>query len=113
MNTTAAPIDGVFKALSDPTRRRVIERLSRGPATVGELARPFAMALPSFTQHLKVLETCRLVESRKSGRVRTYRLSSRALESAEAWLARRRSHWEGRLDRLDAHLARMKKEECP
>lgn len=113
MSATAAPIDGVFRALSDPTRRRVIERLGRGPASVSELARPFRMALPSFTRHLKVLETCNLVESRKSGRVRTYRLAPRALEPAEDWLARQRSLWEGRLDRLDEHLARMKKERRP
>jgi DNA-binding transcriptional ArsR family regulator len=100
----AEPVDRVFQALSDPTRRRVLERLSRGPASVSELARPFRMALPSFTQHLAVLESCRLVRSTKAGRVRTYRLAPRPLEAAQAWLARQRSMWVRRLDQLDRYL---------
>jgi DNA-binding transcriptional ArsR family regulator len=108
-----AEMDRVFRALSDPTRRRVLERLSRGPASVTELARPFRMALPSFTQHLGVLEECRLVRSSKAGRVRTYRLEPEPLRAAEGWLGRQRSLWERRLDQLDRHLARMKKEENP
>jgi DNA-binding transcriptional ArsR family regulator len=98
-------LDGVFQALADPTRRAVVERLGRGPASTSELARPFAMALPSFTQHLGVLERCGLVTSHKQGRVRTYRLADAPLVTAQDWLAARRSHWERRLDQLDAHLA--------
>jgi DNA-binding transcriptional ArsR family regulator len=103
--TRASPtVDLVFRALADPTRRGVIERLRRGPASVGELARPFRMALPSFTQHLRVLEESRLVRSRKAGRVRTYRLAPLPLREAERWLAGQRAHWERRLQGLDAYL---------
>lgn len=105
-----ATVDGVFRALADKTRRRVLERLSRGPASVGELKRPFRMALPSFTQHLAVLEGCRLVRSRKAGRVRTYRLAPRQLRAAEHWLARQRALWVRRRDQLDRYLALMKEE---
>lgn len=94
----------VFQALADPTRRAVVERLTRGPATVTDLARPFGMALPSFAQHLGVLERCGLVRSRKEGRVRTYALEPIALAGAVDWLAQQRSTWEQRLDQLDQHL---------
>jgi DNA-binding transcriptional ArsR family regulator len=80
----------VFQALTDPTRRAVIERLTRGPAAMSELARPFAMALPSFSQHLGVLESCGLVRSKKVGRVRTYRLAPEPLKKAASWIARQR-----------------------
>lgn len=103
-------MDGLFRALSDPTRRAVLERLGRGPASVGDLARPFRMALPSFAQHLRVLEESRLVRSAKKGRVRTYRLAPGPLRSAEGWLARQRAHWERRLDGLDGYLAVMEEE---
>jgi len=98
-----AALTPVFQALADPTRRAVIERLTRGPAAMTELARPFTMALPSFSQHLDVLESCRLVRSKKVGRVRTYRLAPDPLEKAEHWMARQRSEWEQRLDQLDAY----------
>ena len=101
-------IDGVFRALSDPTRRQVLERLNRSPASVSELARPFDMALPSFVQHLRVLEGCGLVRSRKSGRVRTYRLAPECLRLAEDWLATQRALWERRLDQLDEYLIDLK-----
>ncbi len=101
-------VDGVFRALSDGTRRRVLERLSRGAASVSELAEPFEMALPSFVQHLRLLEDCGLVESSKAGRVRTYRLAPKRLKLAEDWLGRQRSVWERRLDQLDAYLLEMK-----
>src|SRR5919106_4764947 len=78
-------IDGVFRALSDPTRRHVLERLNRSPASVSELAAPFDMALPSFVQHLRVLEGCGLVRSRKTGRVRTYRLAPQRFRLAGGW----------------------------
>jgi len=99
----------VFQALADPTRRAVVERLSRGPTATTELARPFGMALPSFTQHLDVLEQCGLVRSRKEGRVRTYELAPERLAAAQTWLARQRATWERRLDQLDAYLLEMKK----
>jgi DNA-binding transcriptional ArsR family regulator len=101
-------LDGVFQALGDPTRRAVIERLGRGPAAVGVLAAPFKMALPSFLQHLRVLEDCGLVTSRKKGRVRTFRVAPRPLKTVTHWLDRQRSLWERRLDRLDDYLQTMK-----
>jgi DNA-binding transcriptional ArsR family regulator len=112
MQTTrsAESIDTVLRALADPTRRRVLERLSRSPASVGELARPFPMALPSFVQHMKILEGCGLVRSSKTGRVRTYRLAPRRLRVAEDWLARQRTLWERRLDQLDAYLNELKEQ---
>jgi DNA-binding transcriptional ArsR family regulator len=97
-------LDPVFKALADPTRRRVLERLGRKPASVSELAEPFDMALPSFVQHLRVLEEAGLVASRKNGRVRTYRMVPRRLRRAETWLEKQRSLWERRLDQLDDYL---------
>jgi DNA-binding transcriptional ArsR family regulator len=106
----AAVIDGVFRALSDPTRRDVVERLSAKPASVSELAAPYRMALPSFVEHLKVLEGCGLVQSEKKGRVRTYRLAPDRLKVAEDWLGRQRRLWERRLDQLDAYLLKLKKE---
>jgi DNA-binding transcriptional ArsR family regulator len=83
----------VFQALTDPTRRAVLERLTRGPAPVSALARPFRMALPSFMQHLDVLEDCGLVRSKKQGRVRTYALAPQPLKAAEDWLTAQRAHW--------------------
>lgn len=103
--------DLVFHALSDPTRRAVVERLCRGPASTSELARPFAMALPSFTQHMTVLEHAGLVASKKAGRVRTYRLTGDDLTTAESWLSHQRSRWERRLDQLDAFLIVNNKED--
>lgn len=111
MASTAANTDEVFRALADPTRRLVLERLGRSPASVGELAKPFSMALPSFLQHLKVLEDSGLVRSEKAGRVRTYRLVPKRMQVAEDWLARQRSHWERRLDQLDAYLLEMNKDQ--
>ncbi len=103
-------LDRVFRALGDPTRRAVVSRLSVGPAPVSELARPFDIALPSFTQHLDVLEQCGLVRSRKVGRVRTYRLVPRPLRAAERWMAQQRAHWERRLDQLDNYLLGLKEQ---
>ena len=108
MPNQSAQLSRVFQALTDPTRRAVIERLGSGSATTSELAQPFDMALPSFTQHLGVLEDCGLVESHKEGRVRTYRLVPRPLEEAEHWMAEQLRIWERRLDQLDEHLMRMK-----
>lgn len=103
-------LNRVFHALGDPTRRAVLERLRRGPAPVGELARPFRMALPSFTQHLRVLEESGLVRSKKQGRVRAYALAPAALESAEDWLGKLRTGWERRLDSLDDFLKTLKEQ---
>jgi DNA-binding transcriptional ArsR family regulator len=108
MPNAVEPIDSVFRALSDPTRRHVLERLSRSPASVSELAAPFDIALPSFVQHLTVLEGCGLVRSKKMGRVRTYRLVPKRLRLAENWLVRQRDLWERRLDQLDEYLIELK-----
>ena len=107
MPNRSSDLDRVFQALSDPTRRAVLARLSSGPAAVSELAQPFDMALPSFTQHLKMLERCGLVRSVKRGRVRTYTISTRPLAEAEDWMAKQRSLWESRLDQLDDFLVEM------
>jgi DNA-binding transcriptional ArsR family regulator len=104
-------IDGVLHALADPTRRRVVERLVSGPASTSELAEPFAMALPSFTQHLGVLERAGLVTSTKQGRVRTYRIARKALEVVDGWLAEQRRHWEQKLDQLDGLLLTIKEQQ--
>ena len=92
-----------------PIRRQVLERLSRGAASVSDLAAPFDMALPSFVQHLRVLEESGLVRSRKEGRVRTYRLTPARLRQAEDWLGKQRTLWERRLDQLDELVLEMKK----
>jgi DNA-binding transcriptional ArsR family regulator len=94
----------MFGALSDGSRRSMVDRLSRGPATVKELAAPLTMSLPAVLQHLRVLEESGLVRSEKVGRVRTCRLQPAALQSAEQWIADRRAGWESRLDRLEAFL---------
>ncbi len=101
----AASLDQVFHALADPTRRAMIERLTRGPASVSELAAPFAMSLPAVVQHLQVLEAAGLVRTEKVGRVRTCRVEPTALRAAEGWLAGQRTTWETRLDRLGELLA--------
>ena len=101
-------LDRVFYALSDSTRRAVLAQLSEDPAPVGALAEPFEMALPSFLQHLKVLEECGLAKSKKSGRVRTYQLTPDPLVEVEGWLKDKRILWEKRLDRLDDYLLNMK-----
>jgi len=105
MVTQAAPLDLVFQALADPSRRSMVDRLVRGPATVTELAQPLAMSLPSVMQHLQVLEASGLVQSEKVGRVRTCRIEPKALRTAEEWIQERRTTWERRLDRLGEYLA--------
>lgn len=100
-----APLDLLFQALADPTRRRMVERLSRGPASVSELAKPLSMSLPAVMQHLQVLEASGLVRSEKAGRVRTCRIDEPALRTAEDWIRDRRASWERRLDRLGEFLA--------
>ncbi len=107
----ATAADAVFHALSNRTRRRVLEQLSAGPATVSELASPFGMQLPSFVQHLSVLERSRLVRSHKRGRVRTYELAPERLTVVADWLDARRREWEARLDRLDQVVRHLKEKE--
>jgi DNA-binding transcriptional ArsR family regulator len=101
----SVPLDLTFRALADPTRRIMVERLSRGPASVSELARPLAMTLSAVVQHLAVLEASGLVRSEKVGRVRTCRVEPAVLGAAERWIVERRASWERRLDRLGAFLA--------
>ena len=98
-------LDNVYRALADPGRRVMLERLARGPATVTELARPLDMSLTAVLQHVHVLEASGLVRSRKAGRTRTCRIDPAALRPAEAWIAQRRAMIEQRLDRLDEYLA--------
>ena len=95
----------MFHALADPSRRLMVERLCRGPASVSELARPFAMSLAAVVQHLQVLEASGLVRSEKVGRVRTCHIESAGLRKAEQWITERRTSWESRLDRLGDYLA--------
>jgi DNA-binding transcriptional ArsR family regulator len=104
-------LDQTFQALADPTRRAVIARLIEGPASVKELAAPFDMALPSFMQHLKALESGGLIRSHKQGRVRTCRLETARLAQASDWLSAQRRLWEGRLDRLETYLDTLKQQD--
>jgi len=106
--STATAVDLVFRALADPTRRRVVERLGKSPASVSELAEPFDMALPSFVQHLRVLESSGLVKSKKVGRVRTYQLAPKRLRLVDDWIDAQRHLWDRRLDQLDAYLLHLK-----
>jgi DNA-binding transcriptional ArsR family regulator len=108
----SAVANDVFYALSNSTRRKVLEQLSVGPATVGELATPFDMKLPSFVQHLSVLEQSRLVKSKKRGRVRTYEIAPERFKVVEDWLTERRRLWEARLDRFDQHVKHLKEKEA-
>jgi DNA-binding transcriptional ArsR family regulator len=103
----AVNLDLTFQALADPTRRAMVERLSRGQASVSELAQPHAMSLPAIVQHLAMLEASGLVRSEKVGRVRTFRMVPAGLSLAEQWFNRRRAQWERRLDRLGEHLKRF------
>jgi DNA-binding transcriptional ArsR family regulator len=104
-------LDRTFAALADPARRTMVERLTEGPATVSELARPLPMSLPAAMLHLKVLEDCGLVTSQKVGRVRTCRIEPQMLSQAEKWVSERRRMWERNLDRLGAYLDETKTEE--
>src|SRR5687768_12292452 len=100
-------LDHMYQALADPTRRAIVDRLTRGPASVSELARPLPMSLPGVLQHLQLLEASGLVRSHKQGRVRTCRIEPAALATAEDWIARRREEWERRLDRLGDYLGEL------
>ena len=110
MLNQSAALDLTFQALADPTRRAMVERLSRSPATVSDLARPLSMSLPAVMQHLAVLETSGLVVSQKSGRVRTCSINPAAFAEAERWITERRLEWERRLDRLGEYLKTLNSE---
>lgn len=107
MLNQSSTLDLTFQALADPARRAMLERLSTGPASVSELARPLSMSMPAVLQHLAVLETAGLAVSHKEGRVRTCEINPQALGAAQSWLAARRAEWERRLDRLEAYLTEL------
>lgn len=109
MLNQTTPLDLMFHALADPSRRLMVERLSRGPASVSELAEPLTMSLPAVVQHLQVLQASGLVRSEKIGRVRTCHIEWAALQTAEDWMMDRRKTWEQRLDRLGDFLAEQEK----
>ena len=111
MANQSLQLDHVFGALSDATRRAIVMRLCEGEASVGELAEPFEMALPSLMKHIRVLEISGLVASEKNGRVRTCSLQTEALATLEVWLAAQREIWEQRLDRMEMYVEKLKKEE--
>jgi DNA-binding transcriptional ArsR family regulator len=110
MLNQSTDLDRLFQALADPARRAIVERLSRGPAPVSELARPLPMSLPSAMQHLGVLAAAGLVRSEKVGRVRTCAIEPQALSQAEQWINARRVEWEHRLDRLGDYLENLDRE---
>lgn len=101
MDQYSVQLNGVFQALADPTRRAVLTRLSQGPATISDLAKPFDMALPSFMKHIHLLEGSGWIRTRKVGRVRTCEIEKKPFATVEAWLSEQRALWEGRTDRLE------------
>ena len=101
-------LDRTFSALSDPTRRHILERLGRGPATVGELAQPFGMSLTGLKKHVRVLEQADLISTEKVGRVRVCRLGAGRLEEATGWIEAHRRRWERRLDRLEGYIEKWR-----
>ena len=106
-------LDRAFQALADPARRGMVERLSRGPASVSELAAPFAMSLPAVMQHLQVLEASGLIRTEKAGRVRTCRIEPQTMQAVEGWIAQRRRSWEQHFDRLGEYLAEQERHDAP
>jgi len=106
-------LSGIFQAFADPTRRAVLSRLATGPASVSDLAEPFDMALPSFMKHISCLEGVGLIVTQKQGRVRTCAIDKRTFAAAEAWLSEQRAIWEGRTDRLERFVAKIKDKEAP
>lgn len=103
-------LDRTFSALSDPTRRDILERLSRGPASISELARPFGISLPGVMKHVRILEGANLVTTEKRGRTRECRLGPEHMDEVMWWIERYRKQWERRLDRLEAYIERKKGE---
>ena len=104
-------LDGVFQAVADPTRRAVLGRLGSGPASIGELAAPFDMALPSFMKHIRYLENTGMIRTKKTGRVRTCTLERASFEAIDGWLAEQRAIWEQRTDRLESFVTATDTEE--
>ncbi len=109
MANHSSDLDRTFAALSDPIRRAIVSQLCEGPRSVSELSQPFEIALPSLLKHVRVLEESGLISSEKTGRVRTCRIERRALQETEAWIHRHVATWERRLDRLEAHVQRLKR----
>lgn len=107
MQPPLRPLDTVFHSLANPTRRAVVERLGQGPATVSELAEPFSMALPSFMQHLRILEESGIVRSEKHGRVRTINIVPDRMQPVADWLVHQRLLWGRRLDQFDAYVTEL------
>ncbi len=106
-------LDDIFQALADPTRRAVLRRLGRGPASISELAAPFDMALPSFMKHIHLLEESGWIQTRKEGRVRTCALEKKPFATVETWLSEQRALWEGRIDRLEQFVTSPQRKEKP
>lgn len=106
-------LSGVFQALADPTRRAVLGRLSTGPASVSDLAKPFEMALPSFMKHIRFLEGSGLIRTHKAGRVRTCEIEQQRLAMVEGWLSEQRALWEGRADRLEQFVTSLQERGKP
>ncbi|HET8708336.1 MAG TPA: metalloregulator ArsR/SmtB family transcription factor [Pseudomonadales bacterium] len=105
------PLDDIFLALADPTRRAIVNRLTAGEASVTELAAPFSMALPSFMKHINVLERSGLIRTHKQGRTRTCALEETQLAQAQSWLDKQRAQWEAHTDRLAAYVEKLHKQE--
>lgn len=103
-------LDRTFSALSDPRRRDILDRLSRGPASISELAHPFGISLPGVMKHVRVLEEAKLVTTEKKGRTRECRLGPERMEDVSTWIERYREQWERRLDRLEALIEKRKGE---
>jgi DNA-binding transcriptional ArsR family regulator len=111
MDHYSAQLSGIFHALADPTRRAVLGRLGKGPAAITELAEPFDMALPSFMKHIRLLEDCGLIRTRKEGRVRTCAIEKKSFTAIETWLAKQRAVWEARTDRLEQFVLKEQRKE--
>jgi len=111
MEQYSEQLSGIFQALADPTRRAVLGRLGKGPASISDLAQPFDMALPSFMKHIHFLEDSGLIQTRKEGRVRTCALEKKQFAVVQAWLSAQRALWEGRTDRLEQFVATAPRKE--
>ena len=111
MDQYQEPLNGIFQALADPTRRAVLAQLGRGPASISDLAKPFDMALPSFMKHIRFLEGSGLIRTRKEGRVRTCAIERNRLAAVDAWLSAQRAVWEGRTDRLERFVTTVQEKE--
>lgn len=108
MDNYSDRLDHLFSALSDPTRRAIVSRLAKGPATVSELSEPFPIALPNFLKHVRILENSGLIKTRKQGRIRVCAIRPEALSPTEKWLTAQRKQMSGRLDRMEAYTEQLK-----